>query len=263
MQAEIDRQTKPCFPVGGAGAVRSVEKGRYRARLASSSDDLDAILRLRANRFRAGAEDADELDDLCRHVVVERVEGGAPVATFRFLHLSDGQGVDLTYSAQFYDLSRLVAYQRPLIEIGRFCIDGLVEDADVLRIGWALLTRYVDAHDIGLMFGCSSFPGNDVAPFRDALALLAWRHLAPETWAPAVAAPEVVPFARQLGGVRPALRAANSQMPKLLRTYLTMGGWVSDHAVLDRELNTFHVFTGVEVDAIPPMRQRLLRADAA
>jgi putative hemolysin len=49
-------------------------------------------------------------------------------------------------------------------------------------------------------------------------------------------------------------------MPPLLRTYLLMGGWVSDHAVVDRQLNTMHVFTGVEIGMIPAARKRLLRA---
>jgi hypothetical protein len=45
-----------------------------------------------------------------------------------------------------------------------------------------------------------------------------------------------------------------------LKTYLMMGGWVSDHAVVDAQMNTLHVFTGVEIGSIPPARQRLLRA---
>ena len=48
-------------------------------------------------------------------------------------------------------------------------------------------------------------------------------------------------------------------MPSLLRTYLGMGGWVSDHAVIDEALDTLHVFTAVEIDRIPPARARLLR----
>ncbi len=44
-------------------------------------------------------------------------------------------------------------------------------------------------------------------------------------------------------------------MPPLLRTYLMMGGWVSDHAVVDRQMNTLHVFTGLEIGAIPPGAQ--------
>jgi putative hemolysin len=51
-------------------------------------------------------------------------------------------------------------------------------------------------------------------------------------------------------------------MPPLLRTYLAMGGWVSDHAVVDRDLGTLHVFTGLEIAAIPPGRARALRAVA-
>jgi hypothetical protein len=49
-------------------------------------------------------------------------------------------------------------------------------------------------------------------------------------------------------------------MPPLLRSYIGMGGWVSDHAVVDRTMNTLHVFTAVQTAAIPPARQRLLRA---
>jgi putative hemolysin len=49
-------------------------------------------------------------------------------------------------------------------------------------------------------------------------------------------------------------------MPPLLRTYLMMGGWVSDHAVIDRQMGTLHVFTGVEIRAIPAARARMLRA---
>lgn len=55
-------------------------------------------------------------------------------------------------------------------------------------------------------------------------------------------------------------RAAMAALPPLLRTYLAMGGQVSDHAVIDRDLDTLHVFTAVEVDRVPPARARALRA---
>ena len=43
---------------------------------------------------------------------------------------------------------------------------------------------------------------------------------------------------------------------------LKMGGWVSDHAVIDRDLGTIHVFTGVEVKNIPASRLVSLHRDA-
>ena len=60
----------------------------------------------------------------------------------------------------------------------------------------------------------------------------------------------------------PDAKTAMRKMPPLLRTYLVMGGWVSDHAVVDRQMNTLHVFTGLEIGAIPPARKKLLRAVA-
>jgi putative hemolysin len=48
------------------------------------------------------------------------------------------------------------------------------------------------------------------------------------------------------------------KMPPLLRAYLLMGGWVSDHAVIDKKLNTIHVFTGLEVSKIPNAKKRFL-----
>ncbi len=58
-------------------------------------------------------------------------------------------------------------------------------------------------------------------------------------------------------------RSGLAALPPLLRTYLGMGGWVSDHAVIDRDLDTLHVFTAVEIAKIPPARARALRAIAA
>ncbi|MEM6619877.1 MAG: GNAT family N-acyltransferase [Pseudomonadota bacterium] len=246
--------------------VEPLEKGGYRARLAQSEADLNAAHALRTARFRpghVGSLDQDALDDQCRHVLVERRADGALMATFRFMHLANGRGIDHTYSAQFYGLSKLTRYEKPVVEMGRFCTAEGAGDVDALRVGWALLTRYVDAHRVGLIIGCSSFPGTATEPFCDALALLKERHLAPDAWRPQVKAPQVVPFAKTLSGVRPSLRKAQKTLPPLLRAYLTMGGWVSDHAVIDPDLRTFHVFTGVEVSKIPPVRARLLRAAAA
>ena len=55
-------------------------------------------------------------------------------------------------------------------------------------------------------------------------------------------------------------KKANADMPPLLSTYLLMGGWVSDHAVIDRDLNTMHFFTAIDIKAIPQELKRLLRA---
>jgi putative hemolysin len=121
------------------------------------------------------------------------------------------------------------------------------------------MTRYVDEHEVGMLFGCSSFQGVDADAYMDAFALLKERHLAPTRWLPRVKAPKVFRFAKSLGLRTPDLKLGMRRMPPLLRTYLAMGGWVSDHAVIDNDLNTLHVFTGVEIARVPDARARLLR----
>lgn len=242
-----------------------IEKGRYRVRIAASEQDLRRAQVLRHRAFGglgAGGQDSDAHDAHCVHFLVEDMGTGGAVCCFRLLPLADGRDIGRSYSAQFYGLRALGAYDRPMIELGRFCVDPAYRDPDIIRIAWASLTRYVDAHGIRMMFGCSSFPGTDTEIYRDAFALLRDRHLGPQCWLPGVKAPVIFPFAQQLQTRRPDLRLAQLRMPPLLRTYLLMGGWVSDHAVVDRQMNTLHVFTGVEIGAIPDIRKRLLRASA-
>lgn len=242
-----------------------MRKGRYRVRFAEGEDDLRAAQRLRwlcfvgqrTGRDDAGALDADALDDLCRHVLIEDTRSGRLVACFRMMHLPSGAGIDRSYSAQHYDLEGLRDFPGPMVEVGRFCVHPAHSSPDILRAAWAALTRHVDQTRAELLFGCSSFLGTDTAGYRDAFAMLRERHLAPPRWRPRVKAPEVFRFARL--AEQPDAGRAMAEMPPLLRSYLMMGGWVSDHAVMDRQLNTMHVFTGLEVRAIPPARARALR----
>ena len=39
----------------------------------------------------------------------------------------------------------------------------------------------------------------------------------------------------------------NNFLPPLLKFYLRLGGKVSDHAVIDRDLDTLHVFTYLDL----------------
>jgi L-ornithine Nalpha-acyltransferase len=245
----------------------TLRKGRYTARMADTPQDVEQAQALRhlcfvSNRGLATSttRDADAFDDRCHHILVEEIKSGALVCCFRLLPLKGGADIASSYSAQYYDLAALSAFTGPMVEMGRFCIHPNWPDPDILRVAWGAMTRYVDDTGVEMLFGCSSFDGADAAKHHDALALLKDAHLAPKRWLPRVKAPRVFRFARALRLFRPDAKRALIGMPPLLRTYLMMGGWVSDHAVLDTDLNTLHVFTGLEIRAIPPARARLLRA---
>lgn len=243
-----------------------LRKGRYRSRMASSAADIRAAQKLRSVAFmpddKTHGLDRDRFDDICTHILVEEVQTGRLVCCFRILPIDDGGEIGRSYSAQFYELSALKAYSGRMVEMGRFCIHPDVRDADVLRIAWGAMARYVDDNRVGMLFGCSSFKGTDAETYVDAFAMLKERHLAPSRWLPRVKAPSVFRFAQKLRLRKPDVKKAMKRMPPLLKTYLLMGGWVSDHAVVDRQLNTLHVFTGLEISSIPPARKRLLRSAA-
>ncbi|WP_282078876.1 GNAT family N-acetyltransferase [Epibacterium ulvae] len=238
-----------------------LRKGHYQARLARGSDDIAAAQALRTLCFRTDDRDQDGHDPICTHVLVEDTRTDMLVCCFRMMVLTGGDHIADSYSAQFYDLSALHAFEGRLVEMGRFCIHPTNEDPDVLRLAWAAMTVFVDRNDIQMLFGCSSFAGTETKEYLDAFAMLKHRHLAPARWLPRVKAPNVFRYAARLRR-KPDVKKAMMRMPPLLRSYLMMGGWVSDHAVVDTQMNTLHVFTGLEIGAIPPARKRLLRATA-
>jgi putative hemolysin len=236
-------------------------KGKYVARIAEGPEDIAAAQALRTLAFRTNGTDADDFDTDCTHILIHETCSNTLVCCFRMLALRGGPDIGRSYSAQYYDLSSLRDFPGPMVELGRFCIHPDWHDPDILRVAWGAMTAHVDSQGIEMLFGCSSFAGTRTDDYLDAFAMLKARHLAPKRWLPRVKAPDVFRFAARLRR-KPDAKKAMLRMPPLLRTYLMMGGWVSDHAVVDRKLNTLHVFTGLEIGAIPPARKRLLRAVA-
>ncbi|NEK20894.1 GNAT family N-acetyltransferase [Sulfitobacter sp. JBTF-M27] len=234
-------------------------KGKYRAREAKTPSDLRAAQLLRARCFSLNTSlDADAFDAQSTHILIEDTASSVLVCCYRLLIL-DGGSLKNCYAAQYYELSALESYDGLMLELGRFCVSPEHRDPDILRLAWAAMTDYVDREGVRLLFGCSSFAGVKTEDYLDAFAMLRARHLAPKRWLPRVKAPDVFRFAARLRR-KPDAKKAMLRMPPLLRTYLLMGGWVSDHAVVDHQMNTLHVFTGLEIGAIPDSRKRLLRA---
>lgn len=225
--------------------------GQYGVRLASTAAEVEQCQRLRHLSF-FGAEgiDRDSHDDHCQHIMV--ASGQGLVATCRIQVFRSN--LNFSYAAQRYDISSLLRFDC-VMELGRFCIAPTANNPDILRLIWGAVTRIVDQENVQFLFGCPSFEGTDPNEYHAAFGLLADRHSVDFIGSRA-------PSIFRLSGFDWSHRAGLQQLPPLLRSYLTMGGWVSDHAVVDHELNTMHVFCGVEVDKIPNARAKSLRSIA-
>ena len=241
--------------------MNPIMKGAMVARLAEGRDDMARALAFRRASFprHVGAEE-DAQDALSAHILVEGSDGTL-LAYFRVMLFGWGAGLVQGYAARFYDVGPLSGYARPIAEMGRFCVAPGGVHPDVLRLAWGAMTRIVEEGQAGLLVGCTSFRGADWRTHRAGLALLAAEFLGPVEHRPGRKAAEVVDYPALAGPVTDR-RASLAGLPPLLRTYLGMGGWVSDHAVVDRDLDTLHVFTCVEVDRVPAARAASLRAVA-
>ncbi len=248
--------------------MESFDRGPYRVRLAASAQDVIAAQRLRYHAFirdtgaapRESELDADSFDDACAHILIERVDDALLVCCFRLMPFESGQEIGRSYSAQYYNLGALADFPARMVEMGRFCVHPEHRNPHILRVAWQAMTRYVDANGIEMLFGCSSFEGADADAHADALALLGDRHIAPRRWLPLPKAPKIFRFGALLRRRQPDPKRGMMRMPPLLRGYLSLGGWVSDHAVIDDDLNTLHVFTGVEMSRVPNRIAKLLRS---
>ena len=242
------------------------DQGRFRVRISTTPDDVVAARRLRALAFRGKttaadcAAEADPFDLACSHVLVEDVASGHLAGCCRVFAMPDGGHVAGSYSAQLHDLTRLQSCAMAMLEIGRFCIHPETGSHDVARLLWAAIAAIVETNAVGLIFGCTSFAGTSATPYRDVFAYLATHHRAPDRWAPAPRTGPVIALDATAGfDTRRALRS----MPSPLRTYLALGAWVGGHAVVDRDLNTLHVFTGLPVAGIAPRRKQFFRLGLA
>ena len=241
-------------------ASEIVRFGRYRARFASSEKDISAAQSLRYKCFNLSNKaelDADDFDILCRHVLIENLESKKLFCCYRIMLFDSGEAISSSYSSQFYDLKAIENYPDPMIEVGRFCVDPEINDPSVTLTAWAALAQIVDQNQTKLLFGCSSFEGVEKEKYLDSFALLRDRYIAPDHWRPKMKAAQVFCYSKDLID-KVDKKKALLNMPPLLKTYLSMGAWVSDHAVIDLKMKTLHLFTGMEISKIPKSRKQFL-----
>jgi putative hemolysin len=158
------------------------------------------------------------------------------------------------YSGDEYDLAPLMraggsASSGQMLELGRSCVAPAYRNAGTIALLWRGIADYLDAHNVGLMFGCASFPGTDPAPHAAALSYLAHHHAAPAELKVRAQPDHYVEMARLAPGSYDTRLAARS-LPPLIKGYLRVGAIVGDGAFLDHDFNTVDIFVLMPVEQI-------------
>ncbi|HEX4569524.1 MAG TPA: GNAT family N-acyltransferase [Dongiaceae bacterium] len=239
--------------------------GDIELRLAENEEEIRAAQALRYRIFyeEMAAEptaemsqarrDFDSFDEFCDHLlVIDRSLPAGPgrvVGTYRLLRRAMAEKRGQFYSVDEYDIRHILAFPGEILELGRSCIEAAYRQRSVMQLMWRGIADYVMYHEIGVMFGCASFPGIDPAEHALSLSYLHHHHLAPANLRPR-ALPQRYVSMNMMPRDKIDARAALGQLPPLIKGYLRLGGFVGDGAVIDRQFHTTDVSVVVVTDRV-------------
>lgn len=232
--------------------------GRYEVRIAATEEEVAAAQRLRyrvfVEEFGAAAtpEDAalrrerDRYDPHFEHLILIDREADSPdpldrvVGAYRLMTGARAKAGIGFYGASEYDLAKLEAYPRNVVELGRSCVAAEHRGGLGMDLLWKGVGDFVTANEVEILFGVASFHGADPAPYAQALSFLHHRHLAPEDLR-VRALPEHFVAMDRIPAEEVDRKVAMRQIPGLIKAYLRLGGFVGEGAWVDHEFNTVDV----------------------
>jgi putative hemolysin len=248
------------------------EVGRYRLRLAESTEDRDAACRLRFKVFNIemgeGLQssyqtglDTDRFDLFCEHLLVEDKLEDNPVrrivGTYRMQSgITAARNLGY-YSEQEFNFAPYEVLRPEILELGRASIDREHRTSEVLTLLWRGIAQY--ANDMGLRYlvGCSSLTSKDPAEGWQMYRQLEHYRVSPELETSSTAA-FACPTEQEGAHAQPSPCLAESnpaetnpaqqgaapvKVPKLLKTYLAIGARIAAPPAWDREFGTIDFLT--------------------
>lgn len=238
----------------------------FEIRLAQAPGDLMAAQRLRYAVFveelgasgpmvdHAARLERDDFDPIYDHLILVDTRRDAAaldhvVGVYRLLPSDRAAAFGRFYCDSEYDLTRLRASGRRLLELGRSCVHPDYRGGAAMFLLWNALAQYVLDHGIEVLFGVASFHGTDPQALAAPLSWLHHHHLAPEPIRPR-ALPDHFQRMDLIPADRLDRRAAMQQMPALIKAYLRLGGFVGEGAYIDHDFNTIDVLLLMDTTAM-------------
>ena len=269
LPADVPLQDLPSIP------EVEIREGRYLARFAQTSQEIEAALHLRFEIFNlelgeglassyVSEQDRDEFDDSCHHLIVLDTHEERVVGTYRLQTgeiASAGTGF---YSSREFDLSQLPqGVLENSVELGRACIAKDHRNTHVLFLLWKGIAAYVAHNQKRYLFGCCSLTSQDPCEGNRVFDYLkANGHLHEQFSVSPEAGLECVCAATAGKSKLPWLaersRSSDVVLPKLFKIYLRFGAKVCGPPAIDREFKTIDFLVIFDVDGMDQRTHSLL-----
>ncbi|WP_123791639.1 GNAT family N-acetyltransferase [Pacificibacter maritimus] len=246
---------------------------KFELRFAVSAQDLRAAQRLRYRVFvqELGSDgpmvdheaelEADAFDPSYDHLMlIDKARSDDPleqcVGVYRLLTGDKADQLGGFYTEAEYDLTRLKASGKRLLELGRSCVAPEYRGGTALYHMWAGLAKYVFEGGFDVLFGVASFHGTDLKQLSAPLSLLHHRHLAPENLRVRAVDDQ---FQRMdlITEDQIDRRAAMLEVPALIKAYLRLGGTVGEGAFIDHAFNTIDVCLILDIAQVSPRQKEM------
>lgn len=233
---------------------KEVVDGPYELDFARSPEDVEAVQRLRFQVFNlelnegltsslATGLDSDAFDLACDHLFVRHRESGQIVGTYRMQTrelANRGQGF---YSSTEFDLGDMPeAVLDASVEIGRACIHKEHRSLQVLYLLWKGIGRYTSFHKKHYLFGCCSLTSQDPNEGWQVFRQLESNgHLHADI--------RVRPLASH-ACVQDQEASSEGRMPRLMKTYLSLGASICSEPAIDRAFKTIDFLAIFDFDTL-------------
>jgi len=226
-----------------------ISHGRYVARIAVRSSEIESALRLRFDVFNSELNegmpesyrtgmDKDAYDEYCDHLIVCDTEKDMIVGTYRLMPGIVAENSAGYYSENEFDLSSIRMLPGPKLELGRSCVHQAYRNAAVISLLWKGIAAYVEEYDIRHLFGCASLHTSNMAAVNVVYSYLNRCHRAedPYTVSPLIRIRDIQEFAfcdRE---------EALALMPPLLKGYMRLGARICGEPAYDPLFGTTDFF---------------------
>ena len=222
---------------------------RYRIEFGQSDANRIRAQKFRQRVFRESENglDEDKFDKISDHCLIfDKNNDDKLVLVFRSRSFSSMKDILCSYSAQYYDLTKLTRLPLKPMEIGRLCVDKRTSDPFLLLTAFKYLASLISSDKSNFIFGCTSFSGANNPRHLASLSSLKKNQLARRKFLIAKKSNSILDIKDLISSDQQKM--ANNYLPPLLKFYLRLGGKVSDHAVIDTDLDTLHVFTYLDLN---------------
>jgi putative hemolysin len=155
-----------------------IADGKYEVRLAQTTEEIDAALKLRFEVFNLELEegldssfqtgrDRDEFDATCHHLIATDLSNENVIGTYRLRTIEMAGNAEGFYSFSEFDLHQLpAAVLNQSVELGRACIAQSHRNRQVLFLLWKALALYVVTERKRFLFAVPSparMPGKETS----------------------------------------------------------------------------------------------------